>query len=71
MNIVDNSVTGWTGLRYLQEWADIARAFDVATEFFEIGALLALVDAGGSEPVSSPRCGYCPSSAAQRTRGIS
>ena len=24
-----------------------------------------------SEPVSSPRCGYCPSSAAQRTRGIS
>ena len=40
--IVDNSVTGWTGLRYLQEWADIARAFDVATGFFEIGALLAL-----------------------------
>ena len=24
-----------------------------------------------SEPVSSPRCGYCPSSAAQRTRGSS
>ena len=40
--IVDNSVTGWTGLRYLEEWAGIARAFDVATGFFEIGALLAL-----------------------------
>ena len=40
--IVDNSVAGWTGLRYLEEWAGIARAFDVATGFFEIGALLAL-----------------------------
>ena len=40
--IVDNSITGWTGLRYLEEWTDIARAFDIATGFFEIGALLAL-----------------------------
>ena len=40
--IVDNSVSGWTGLRYLDEWSDIARAFDLATGFFEIGALLAL-----------------------------
>lgn len=40
--IVDNSVTGWTGLRYLEEWTGIARAFDIATGFFEIGALLAL-----------------------------
>jgi len=40
--IVDNSVSGWTGLRYLEEWASIARAFDVATGFFEIGSLLAL-----------------------------
>ncbi len=40
--IVDNSVSGWTGLRYLEEWADITRALDVATGFFEIGALLAL-----------------------------
>ena len=40
--IVDNSVTGWTGLRYLEGWAEISRAFDVATGFFEIGALLAL-----------------------------
>ncbi len=40
--IVDNSVSGWTGLRYLEEWADIARALDVATGYFEIGALLEL-----------------------------
>ena len=40
--IVDNSISGWTGLRYLEQWADIARKFDVATGFFEIGALLAL-----------------------------
>lgn len=40
--IVDNSVSGWTGLRYLEEWADISRSFDIATGFFEIGALLAL-----------------------------
>ncbi|MFQ5699638.1 MAG: helicase-related protein [Myxococcota bacterium] len=40
--IVDNSVSGWTGLRYLEEWSSIARAFDVATGFFEIGSLLAL-----------------------------
>jgi len=40
--IVDNSVEGWTGIRYLEEWCGIARAFDIATGYFEIGALLAL-----------------------------
>jgi len=40
--IVDNSVSGWTGLRYLEEWAEISNAFDIATGFFEIGAFLAL-----------------------------
>ena len=35
--IVDNSVSGWTGLRYLKEWAGIAKAFDIATGHFEIG----------------------------------
>ena len=40
--IVDNSVSGWTGLRYLDEWSSIAKAFDIATGYFEIGALLAL-----------------------------
>lgn len=29
--IVDNSVSGWTGLRYPEEWTTLARAFDIAT----------------------------------------
>jgi superfamily II DNA or RNA helicase len=40
--IVDNSVSGWTALRYLEEWTEIAKAFDIATGYFEIGGLLAL-----------------------------
>ena len=40
--IVDNSVSGWTGIRYLHDWCEIARSFDIATGFFEIGALLEL-----------------------------
>ena len=40
--IVDNSISGWTGLRYLEEWCEIAKSFDIATGFFEIGSLLAL-----------------------------
>ena len=40
--IVDNNVSGWSGLRYLEEWCSIASAFDIATGYFEIGALLAL-----------------------------
>ena len=40
--IVDNSVSGWTGLEYLSQWTDVARSFDIATGFFEIGSLLAL-----------------------------
>ena len=40
--IVDNSVSGWTGIRYLEEWSSIAKAFDIATGYFEIGALLTL-----------------------------
>ncbi|PKM01238.1 MAG: helicase, partial [Gammaproteobacteria bacterium HGW-Gammaproteobacteria-7] len=40
--IVDNSVSGWTGILYLEEWSSIAKSFDIATGYFEIGALLAL-----------------------------
>ena len=40
--IIDKSISGWTGLRYLEEWCSIAKSFDIATGFFEIGALLAL-----------------------------
>src|SRR6478609_7108584 len=40
--IVDNSASGWTALRYLEEWTRIAKGFDIATGHFEVGALLAL-----------------------------
>ncbi len=40
--IVDNSDSEWKVLRYLREWCEIARAFDIATGYFEIGSLLAL-----------------------------
>lgn len=40
--IVDNSDKYWKGLQYLHDWADVARAFDIATGYFEIGSLLAL-----------------------------
>lgn len=40
--IVDNRVSGWTGLRYLEEWSGIAKSFDICTGFFEIGSLLEL-----------------------------
>jgi hypothetical protein len=42
--IVDNSISGWTALRYLTEWAELAKSFDVATGYFEIGGLLAMQD---------------------------
>lgn len=40
--IVDNSDAHWKGQDYLREWCEIARAFDIATGYFEIGGLLAL-----------------------------
>jgi superfamily II DNA or RNA helicase len=40
--IVDNSDDDWKVKNYLQEWTEISRSFDVATGYFEIGALLAL-----------------------------
>lgn len=40
--IVDNSDTDWKVLQYLQEWAEISHAFDIATGFFDIGSLLKL-----------------------------
>src|SRR5205807_1725737 len=30
------------GLRYLREWTNLSKSFDIATGFFEIGALLEL-----------------------------
>ena len=40
--IVDNSDEDWKVLQYLREWTEIASAFDIATAYFEIGALLGL-----------------------------
>src|SRR5215216_836522 len=39
--VVDNSEL-WKVQNYLREWTDIAHTFDIATGYFEIGALLAL-----------------------------
>ena len=40
--IVDNGDADWKVLNYLREWSDISSRFDIATGYFEIGALLAL-----------------------------
>jgi SNF2 family DNA or RNA helicase len=40
--IVDNSDDDWKVLNYLKEWSEISSQFDIATGYFEIGALLAL-----------------------------
>ena len=40
--IVDNSDAEWKVNNYLREWTDIAHSFDIATGYFEVGALLAL-----------------------------
>jgi hypothetical protein len=40
--IVDNSDTEWKVRSYLAEWCELSRAIDIATGYFEIGALLSL-----------------------------
>ena len=40
--IVDNGLSGRNGLDYLREWSELANSIDIATGFFEIGALLDL-----------------------------
>ena len=40
--IVDNSDTDWKVRSYLSDWCALSRAIDIATGYFEIGALLAL-----------------------------
>src|SRR2546429_8217525 len=42
--IVDNSDEDWKVQRYLHDWCQISRAIDIATGYFEIGALLGLKD---------------------------
>lgn len=40
--IVDNSEEDWKALRYLKDWCGLSKGIDVASGFFEVGALLAL-----------------------------
>ena len=40
--IVDNSDSDWKVRDYLHDWTEIAKSFDIATGYFEIGALLSL-----------------------------
>jgi superfamily II DNA or RNA helicase len=40
--IVDNSDEDWKAARYLHDWCQLSKAIDIATGYFEIGALLAL-----------------------------
>lgn len=42
--IVDNSDNDWKVRSYLREWCELSKAMDIATGYFEIGALLALDD---------------------------
>jgi hypothetical protein len=43
--IVDNSDSDWKVRNYLTEWCSLSKTIDIATGYFEIGALLALQDA--------------------------
>ena len=40
--IIDNSDSDWKVGSYLTEWCDLSKAIDIATGYFEIGALLCL-----------------------------
>ncbi len=40
--IVDNSDEHWKALEYVRQWCQISTSIDIATGFFEIGALLSL-----------------------------
>ena len=40
--IVDNCDDDWKAQRYLRDWCQLSRSFDVATAYWEVGSLLAL-----------------------------
>ena len=42
--IVDNSDNEWKVRNYLADWCELSKSIDIATGYFEIGALLALKD---------------------------
>ena len=37
--IVDNSDIAWKVQKYLAEWCELSKKFDIATGYFEIGSL--------------------------------
>lgn len=37
--IVDNSDAAWKVQKYLSEWCELSKKFDIATGYFEIGSL--------------------------------
>ena len=37
--IVDNSDIAWKVQKYLSEWCELSKKFDIATGYFEIGSL--------------------------------
>lgn len=41
--IVDNSDKDWKVRRYLHDWADLAHTMDIASGYFEIGGMLAII----------------------------
>jgi hypothetical protein len=40
--IVDNSDSDWKVRSYISEWCELSKSIDIATGYFEIGALLCL-----------------------------
>jgi hypothetical protein len=42
--IVDNSDSEWKVRNYLTDWCELSKSIDIATGYFEVGALLALKD---------------------------
>jgi hypothetical protein len=42
--IVDNSDTDWKVRSYLSDWCELSSAIDIATGYFEIGALRSLAE---------------------------
>ena len=52
--IVDNSEEDWKVVRYLHDWCQLSKSIDIATGYFEIGALLALQDEWQKVDESAP-----------------
>lgn len=76
--IVNNSDEDWKALRYLHDWSQISGAIDIATGYFEIGALLGLKDewqkvdqirSSSAIPATTPRSRFTPRRCTNCTKG--